>query len=560
MTLLDRVKIKQIMDSTTDNEMVQDGWNVNVAVSTNEYTFDVPSFIRLFVINRILTKHPQNTIMNQEKLQTIVLALKDKQIHATAYKILSQLTQYGIKTYMDKCYNEKEQATTIELIFENIILIKFDNEYQQVTSYHDKNQQYQCKVFNNNDLMRKIFRYLTFRNGLIGDLYHCSLVNTCWLYHIWNTKLLYGKYPINSFLEATWKLSHEDNDIDNNVTRSWQRLVNVKSIVFRLNTYTLTGSPSNLVLSRLSMLRYLEEIDCHCDDTYFDVIKTIIQQCRDKIRSFKLYVNAVNSGLSTKSITYPVLSPLKLPNAKIISISMDYSLFYETWTKECDTLKIYHSIDEKWCKHVIDNCDCSGVKYLLIHYWNFFDEESNDPISISKNNIFKQFSQKFVNLQELIVHISPHTILPALSLLQFVSKSVVTKNKQNRHSKENTENTKIIKNTHTHVVIPQLLAPEYVDTTNNMIEQWVNINGASQNSIRKLKFEPNAYHLPCHEQMKILIKLCYKNLQWLSIGFDGYNIEEQRSLLKFIVDTWVTMMKIIIIPQIIILIHSKFLK
>ena len=106
------------MDSTTDKETDQDDWKV-AGVSKNEYTFDVPSFIRLFVINRIITKHAKNintnddnriTTMDQEKLQTLVEILKDKHIHETAHKILSQLAQYGIKTYMEKCYNEKEQA------------------------------------------------------------------------------------------------------------------------------------------------------------------------------------------------------------------------------------------------------------------------------------------------------------------------------------------------------------------------------------------------------------------------------------------------------------------
>ena len=117
---------------------------------------------------------------------------------------------------MEKCYNEKEQATIIEVIFQNIILVKLDKEYQQATSYRDKNQQYQCKVFNNNDLMRKIFEYLTFEKGFIGQLYYCSLVNTCWLYHIWNTKLPYGRHTIDPFLNATWKLLHQIKQMKSN--------------------------------------------------------------------------------------------------------------------------------------------------------------------------------------------------------------------------------------------------------------------------------------------------------------------------------------------------------
>ena len=98
------------MDSTTDKEM--DDWKVTAA-STNEYTsiFHVYFFIRLFVINRIITKHLQNihssshnhiTIVNPETLKSLVLMLKDEQIHETAYNILSQLAQNGIKNIHGK--------------------------------------------------------------------------------------------------------------------------------------------------------------------------------------------------------------------------------------------------------------------------------------------------------------------------------------------------------------------------------------------------------------------------------------------------------------------------
>ena len=207
----------KITDAKTD----QDDWKV---AFDHVATFNVPGFIRLFVINRIIAAYLTRTNWqarnSNDTLHSLVaeFELKDTQSSKIAYKILLLLSKNGINKYMKKFYKEKEQAAVIELIFEKIILTKFGKEYQQLTTYytnHNSNDKFnepyccQCKVFNNDDLMCLIFDHLTFKRGFIGQLYDCSLVHTCWLYHVWNTRLIYGKYNLSYFIAATKKLQSD---------------------------------------------------------------------------------------------------------------------------------------------------------------------------------------------------------------------------------------------------------------------------------------------------------------------------------------------------------------
>ena len=50
-------------------------------------------------------------------------------VKTLAGAILNHLINYGIKIYMKRFYNEKEQSNIIELIFNKIILKKFVEEY-----------------------------------------------------------------------------------------------------------------------------------------------------------------------------------------------------------------------------------------------------------------------------------------------------------------------------------------------------------------------------------------------------------------------------------------------
>ena len=75
------------------------------------------------------------------------------------------------------------------MIFNKIILNKFGQEYTKEISFVGDNN-CQNKVFNSIDLMCYILKYLTYNMKFNGELFNCELVNSKWLYHVWNPNLL----------------------------------------------------------------------------------------------------------------------------------------------------------------------------------------------------------------------------------------------------------------------------------------------------------------------------------------------------------------------------------
>ena len=192
-------------------------WQISVQ---NPPKVVVPSFIRLFVIRRILTDHiQQNRTKNKNNdVRNLATIFNDEE------KKIDEWSQ-RLKKYMTKWYNEEEQAVLIETIVNDMILKKFGQEYQSVTTYVSdivSNQDYhQCLVFNTNDLMYLIFQYLDFWNG---ELYNCTLVDTHFLYQIWNSTSLY-KVKLKSLILKTLDCQMGD---ENMCTRMWQRITNCK--------------------------------------------------------------------------------------------------------------------------------------------------------------------------------------------------------------------------------------------------------------------------------------------------------------------------------------------
>ena len=519
-------------------------WKV---VTDDVATFDVPRFIRLFTLNRIITNYLQsknNDTKSTDDLQagvlvSLVAKLKDKQIHTVSYHILFRLINNGIKTYMTKWYNEKEQATVIEAIFEEIISIRFGQEYQQLTTYYNNDKgkyEYQCQVFNNDDLMREIFRYLTFEQGFTGELHNCSLVHSCWLYHIWNTKLLFGKYDLDEFIEATMKISNENC---NNVTRSWERLVNLKYITFETMDNYLARKASNLLISRLSLLRHIVKIECSCNVRHISMIKILMQQCKDKIEMFDVTMTAhsvfamlTTSGHNSESGGVKLLPPLKLPNCKDIRTNNAY--FYPTWTKECKNLEIKNKIDKEWCKHVIDECDCNGIEQLTSKHFAIAIETG----TLTASDVFKQFAQKFVNLKQL--NIETECYRNRLELI---------KNEINSRSgtDENISKLSIFElfwpilkknngNIHLTVGSPQgfLRDTDFV-MINNAIEQFMETNGVSSTFIKHVSVLVGADADPNFVQSRKLVQLCCKNTECLEYVFNNMKIKARHNFIKYIV-------------------------
>ena len=125
--------------------------------------------------------------------------------------ILLQLKHNGIKNYMKQQYNEKRDSVAIEMIFNKIILNKFEKEYNTLVTFknsdrNDESCYYQTLVFNSNDLMSNIFQYIQFRH-----MTHCCVVCSHWFYHSWNKNSIYK-------VDLGWIMKH--NIIDATV---WQR-------------------------------------------------------------------------------------------------------------------------------------------------------------------------------------------------------------------------------------------------------------------------------------------------------------------------------------------------
>ena len=175
----------------TEDEKAMDLSHVHLKRGIGSSTkFTMPSFIRVFVINRILKKN--KTQLNE--IRKLILHITPKLYQKQAEIFLYNLIKYGIKKYMKKYFNVNLDlhVNIIEKVFNQIVLNKFVNDYQQLITYkhnEDNNKQchFQSKLFNMNDLMCKIFQYLeyNFSNKLYVryDLYYCSFICSHWLYH-----------------------------------------------------------------------------------------------------------------------------------------------------------------------------------------------------------------------------------------------------------------------------------------------------------------------------------------------------------------------------------------
>ena len=112
-------------------------WTVDAIKADRVVKVTAPSFIRLFVIQRIIRNSKYET---QAQINDLVKVFQhDKQVQPQAYQILLRLVTYGIKNYMAQWYNEGQDINTIEMIFNQIILIKFAKEYTKLITYSCNN-------------------------------------------------------------------------------------------------------------------------------------------------------------------------------------------------------------------------------------------------------------------------------------------------------------------------------------------------------------------------------------------------------------------------------------
>ena len=405
------------------NQENKDDWRVNDDDNVNQdnICIETPSFIRLFVIRCIIDKYISNNKdkkkekTKEEIIKGLANVFKDnKKTESLVINIVTRLINDGIKKYMDKYYNEKEQANIIEDIFNKIILEKFLQEYNEMIKCginNDKtnNNCYQNLLFNSSDLMNQIFQYLEWGEEFDEDLYSCSLVSSHWLYHVWNPNSVY-------FVKFN-KVVKDDISNSRNWARIWQRLYNVKSIKIEFH---LKNSKAALAkVNKLSMFRNADEVEAVASGDQLDkcisALIAIMSRCKDRIKYCRVGIESY--GFDASYFDAPSISPLMLPKAQYVEIRDVF--FYRIWTNKCTKLMLCSTknISKDWCKFVIENCDCSNTSNLILDRVMFDDEL-----------ILKHFAMKFKNLKTLEIKIDKEDY-DSVILFWELLKPIISKNK-----------------------------------------------------------------------------------------------------------------------------------
>ena len=127
--------------STTNLQTVCDNHN------NDESSTSVPRFIRLFVIRRVICVSNCDNETNIRHLVNKHLKHHEMTVKLQAYNILLHLITDGIKQYMSKWYDDNNDKCIIEMIFDQIVLIKFAKEYNTLITYNSNNN---SVIFSNN--------------------------------------------------------------------------------------------------------------------------------------------------------------------------------------------------------------------------------------------------------------------------------------------------------------------------------------------------------------------------------------------------------------------------
>ena len=183
--------------SKMKNSSKSNGVNVNqVLDSTSAKPHGYPSFIRLFVLRRILGECIDN--INDDTMSKLIESTDCyKMIKRKMETKMKQLFDKGICKYMKRYYDcdkDSQEAEIVELIYDKIIFPKFGQEYENITGYkrlnnnNDDDDNFQSQVFNVNDIMCLILSFL--------DIH--SLISTSKV----SSHLLYHSFDINSIWEA----------------------------------------------------------------------------------------------------------------------------------------------------------------------------------------------------------------------------------------------------------------------------------------------------------------------------------------------------------------------
>ena len=402
----------------------------NINGDNNDLKFKAPSFIRLFVIRRLVSSyiHAKDAPSIRETIKELTTIFKDKPvIKSRAFDILQHLVNGGIKKFMKIWYDERLQANVIEMIFNKIILIKFEKEYNQEITYCTENNasnmisigtKYQNLVFNSKDLMCSIFQYLSigYYFKIDYDLIRCGYVNSHWLYNSWDCNSIYHVY-LTELAKQTLKY---DEYRENSIKRMWQRISNAKSVYLYLNSISFhQKNRMQSLLNRLKLFTTVDKIQIVLKLGYSfnrSILKTLIGKCHNRIRYCDIMVDEYRDPENQ-------FRPLKIMNARYIQIQN--VCLYFIWSNKCQDLIIHNwSID--WCKFVIQHCDCSSIKYLEFNHVKC--KNLNDELTHADKLVLKTFAIKFNNLKKLVLNFKDNVDQSVLSFWRLLKPIIFQNN------------------------------------------------------------------------------------------------------------------------------------
>ena len=379
-------------------EEMKDDWDVGQENNRdeNQMKIDAPSFIRLFVIRRVVENYIRNCNTKQKTIKIRKLAsvfAKKSKTESIVVDIVTRLIDGGIKQYMNlwyHWYNDKTQINIIEMIFKDIISTQFQKEsYKLVTYVGNELERNMVLLFNSRDLMSNIFQYLEYGSEFDGDMVSCSLVNSQWLYHVWNLNSIYF-VDLTNLVGFSLALGCDYPINIRVVSRMLQRFIHAKHILIKNKITNPAALESKRVSNVLMMFGRLKKVHFISMQGTQDVelLKALMWKSSHKIEwcNIKFFGTFLENQVSS----------LKLINARHIEIGDLY--FYRLWTDKCESLVLsMNDISQAWYQYVVKHCNSSNIKYLDLDLCIYADDEKKDDMEM----VLTQFATKFTSLCKL---------------------------------------------------------------------------------------------------------------------------------------------------------------
>ena len=332
-------------------------------------TIEIPSFIALFIIHRII-KHLPGGVGSFKKLlfddkNRKENTQKDKtgRPETEAEVIVANVAKCGIVKYMKDEFDEKKHARIVQLIFDRV-KEKFAREYEKEMMFSspkkptDKNNNktnnktqvekkdiygFMGTVFNVSDLPHYIFQFLQ-----LHELNSCSLVCSTWLYYAFNPNSVYN-LPLKRLIEQSINRSK-----DKVFSRQWQRFSNAQYVQCNLENTEMSKD----VLKKLEVLSNVHFLDIGVSNENYGVLQIIATKSARKIESFKLNNMSNMSKLSPSLFTFLGASDIFVRN----------SCPFIIWSSNCTclTLQNVHQMNSVFFRHILEDCDNSGITELVL--------------------------------------------------------------------------------------------------------------------------------------------------------------------------------------------------